>query len=132
MYSQIIARVEGTLKTIGIEAADSKTGQGQYSISNEKGIELLVDVWEADKKVFFQVMSRVNKLSDEVKTDVLRTILEENHSLVEASFALINNELFIKEVIECSVFFTQERALSTITRISYYCNIYRSKWPEEM
>jgi len=127
MYSQIILRVEGTLKAMGIEAAEAKTEEGQYSITNEKNVEILIDVWEEAEKVFFQVMSPVKKLED-LKIDVLKTLLEENHGLVEACFTLINNEIFIKETIECSAFFSQERALSTITRIAYYCESYKNKF----
>jgi hypothetical protein len=130
MYNQIISRVEGTLRTLGIEASEAKTEEGQYNITNEKNTEILVDVWEQEQKVFFQVMSRVKTLSDEKDADVLKSLLEENHALVEACFTLINNEIFIKETIECNAFFNQERALSTITRIAYYCDIYKTKWPE--
>lgn len=131
MYEQIIARVEGTLKTLGIEPAEAKTSDGQYNISKQKDIELLIDVWEENNKVFFQVMSLLYSVTDTMEKDRFKMLLEENHTLVEASFALINNQIFIKEIIECSVFFNQERVLSSITRIAYYCEIYKAKWATE-
>ncbi len=132
MYDQIISRVEATLKTLGIEALDAKTAEGQYNILNDKNIELLIDVWEENNKFFFQVMSRLSKLGDDTKPDFLKTLLEENHSLIEACFTIINNEIFIKETIECSAFFNQERALSAITRVAYYGHLYKTKWPNAL
>jgi hypothetical protein len=73
-------------------------------------------------------MSPVTKLNDESRAEVLKMLLEENHGLVEASFTLINGQIFIKETIECSAFFNQERVLSTITRIAFYSEAYADRW----
>jgi hypothetical protein len=125
MYLQIISRVEGTLKTLGLEASEAKTGEGQYNISKDE-TEVLIDVWEDNDRIFFQAMSPVTTLEGKSGDD-LKMLLEENHGLVEAAFTIINNEIFIKETIECSAFFNQERAISTITRIAYYSEVYKSK-----
>ncbi len=127
MYLQIINRVEGTLKTLGLEASEAKTGEGQYNISKENNVDLLIDVWEENERVFFQVMTSVSELKAD-NLEVLKMLLQENHGLVEAAFTIINNEIYIKETIECSAFFNQERAISTITRIAYYGEVYKAKW----
>lgn len=128
MYDEIISRVEGTLKTLGIEPSEAKTGDGQYNINKDQKTEVLVDVWSDTERTFFQVMSPVTKLNDEGRVEVLKMLLEENHGLVEASFTLINGQIFIKDTIECSAFFNQERALNTITRIAFYSEVYMAKW----
>jgi hypothetical protein len=128
MYAEILNRVEGALKTLGIEPSQAKINEGSYNISKDKTTEVLVDIWEENQLVFFQVMSPVTQLNNSDRPEVLRMLLEENHGMVEASFTLINGQIVIKETIECSAFFNQERALACITRIAYYSEVYREKW----
>ncbi len=128
MYEVIISRVEGALKTLGIEPSEAKTGDGQYNINKDQKTEVLVDVWADNDRTFFQVMSPVTKVNDDTRIEVLKMLLEENHGMVEAAFTLINGQIFVKETIECSAFFNQERALSTITRIAFYSEAYMAKW----
>jgi hypothetical protein len=127
MYSQIISIVENTLKTLGIEPEQAKTGEGQFNIYKDNNTEVLIDVWEENNRVFFQVVSPVIKLNNLNDTE-LKMLLAENHGLVETSFALANDDIILKDTIECSAFFNQERAISTITRVSFYCELYKEKW----
>jgi len=128
MYQQIIATIESTLKTLGINPAEAKVNEGQYNISKDKSTEVLLDIWEEHERVFFQALSPVTKLQDPKKAEVLMMLLEENHGLVEASFAVAKDDIIIKETIECSAFFNQERAIATISRIAYYSETFRNKW----
>ncbi len=128
MYQQIIGVIEATLKTLGINATEAKVNEGQYNISKDKSTEVLLDVWEENERVFFQVLSPVTKLQDPTKAEVLMMLLEENHGLVEACFTVAKDDILIKETIECSAFFNQERAIATISRIAFYSETYRNKW----
>ena len=128
MYSQILSIVENTLKTLGIEPEQAKIAEGQFNINKDKNTEVMIDVWEENNRVFFQVLCPVTKINDVGRAEVLKMLLEENHGLVEASFALSQDDIILKDTIECSAFFNQERALSTITRIAYYCELYRERW----
>lgn len=128
MYQQIISTIEATLKTLGINPTEAKINEGQYNISKDKSTEVLLDIWEEHDRVFFQTLSPVTKLQDPKKAEVLMMLLEENHGLVEASFAVAKDDIIIKETIECSAFFNQERAIATISRIAYYSETFRNKW----
>jgi hypothetical protein len=128
LYEQIISRVENSLKTLGVEPSEAKLDEGQYNISKEDATDLLIDVWQEGSRTFYQVMSLIKPLDDAEEPSFFRMLLEENHSLTEACFTLINNNVFIKETIECSAFFSQERALSTISRIAFYSETYKAKW----
>ncbi|MBA2613319.1 MAG: hypothetical protein H0U95_15225 [Bacteroidetes bacterium] len=128
MYQQIIGVIEATLKTLGINADEAKLSEGQYNISKDKSTEVLLDIWEENDRVFFQALSPVTKLKDPKNVEVLTMLLEENHGLVESSFALAKDDIIIKETIECSAFFNQERAIATISRIAFYSETYRNKW----
>ena len=128
MHQQIISVIEATLQTLGINPTEAKVNEGQYNISKDKSTEVLLDVWEENDRVFFQALSPVTKLQDPKKAEVLMMLLEENHGLVEAAFAVAKDDIIIKETIECSAFFNQERAIATISRIAFYSETYRSKW----
>ncbi|MEI8137496.1 MAG: hypothetical protein WCH21_09260 [Bacteroidota bacterium] len=128
MYLQVLGIIEGTLKTLGIDPKEASVGEGQYNISKDKSTEVLIDVWEENERVFFQAISPVSKLNDPSRAEVLLMLLEENHGLVEASLAIAKEDVIIKETIECSAFFNQERAIATISRIAFYSEIYRKRW----
>jgi hypothetical protein len=55
-------------------------------------------------------------------------LLEENHGMVEAALAIAKDDIIVKETIECSAFFNQERVLATISRIAFYSENYRKRW----
>ncbi len=128
MHQQIIAIIEATLKTLGINPEEAKVNEGQYNINKDKTTEVLLDIWEEHDRVFFQALSPVTKLQDPKKSEVLMMLLEENHGLVEAAFAVAKDDIIIKETIECSAFFNQERAIATISRIAFYSETFRNKW----
>jgi hypothetical protein len=128
MHQEIVTIIEGTLKTLGIEPNAAKVGEGQYNISKDKSTEVLIDVWEDHGRVFFQAISPVTKLNDPTRAEVLLMLLEENHGLVEASLAIAKDDIIVKETIECSAFFNQERVIATISRIAFYSENYRKRW----
>ena len=84
MYTSIIERVENSLKTLGIEAAQAKSDEGQYTISKDGDTEIMIDVWEQGGLVFFQVMAPVADVKDQNKEKLYSSLLEENHRLVES------------------------------------------------
>ncbi len=128
MHQQVVTIIEATLKTLGIDPNEAKVGEGQYNISKDKSTEVLIDVWEDHDRVFFQAISPVSKLNDPSRAEVLLMLLEENHGLVEAALAIAKDDIIVKETIECSAFFNQERALATISRIAFYSENYRKRW----
>jgi hypothetical protein len=128
MYYHVIGVIEGTLKTLGIDPNEARINEGQYNISKDKSTEVLLDIWEENERVFFQALSPVSKLNDPSRAEVLLMLLEENHGLIEAAFAIAKEDIIIKETIECSASFDEQRAISTISRIAFYSEIYRKKW----
>lgn len=128
MYQQAVNKIEGAIANLGVDLKDAKTGEGQYSISKDKQVEILIDIWQQNELVFFQVMSGIAQLQNKETNAVFKMLLEENHNLVEATFALINDAIFVKETYEYNSLFTQERAISAINRIAYYSEVYAKKW----
>ena len=113
---------------MGINPEDAQIADGQYNITKDKKIEVLIDVWQQEDKVFAQFMSPVAPLKDPSRSEVLKMLLEENHHMVESSFAVINDHIFVKETMECSFFFSQEWVITSISRIAFYSEAYQQKW----
>ncbi|MBS1650968.1 MAG: hypothetical protein JSU07_03065 [Bacteroidetes bacterium] len=128
MYQKIIETVEAALKTLGVTIEGTKVADGRYNISKNNNIHVQIDVWQQEHLVFFQVLSHVTKINNNNKCEVLQMLLEENHIMVEASFAISGEDIFIKDTIDCSAFFDENRVLSTINRIGFYCEAYKTRW----
>lgn len=128
MLEQLTIKLENALKNLGIDPQSAKVAHGQYNINKDKKVELMLDVWEQNERAFFQVLCVVNKINDLSRTEVLQMLLEENHGLVQASFAIAGNDILIKETIEATSFLGEEQLLMSIHRIAYYCEVYREKW----
>lgn len=120
MYKQIIQITEAALETLAINASDAKIDEGQYNIRKNDNTELLIDVWEENDTIFFQVISPLTHFEKDLDNHTLLKLLEENHGLIEASIAISDKTVLVKETISCNAFFNQEKALSTITRIAHY------------
>ncbi|MCA6436819.1 MAG: hypothetical protein IM600_14945 [Bacteroidetes bacterium] len=128
MLEQLTIKLENALKNLGINPESARIGVGQYNINKDKKVELMLDVWEQNNRAFFQVLCVVNKINDLSRTEVLQMLLEENHGLVQASFAISGNDILIKETLEATSFLGEEQLLMSIHRIAYYCEVYREKW----
>ena len=128
MFQQIIQVTESALGTLNINASDAKIDEGQYNIRKNDYTELLIDVWEENDTVFFQVISPLTQFEKDLDNQTLLKLLEENHGLIEASIAISDKTVLIKETICCNAFFNQEKALSTITRIANYSEILKTNF----
>ena len=128
MFQQIIQVTEAALGTLNINASDAKIDEGQYNIRKNDYTELLIDVWEENDTVFFQVISPLTQFEKDLDHQTLLKLLEENHGLIEASIAISDKTVLIKETICCNAFFNQEKALSTITRIAHYSEIFKTNF----
>ena len=128
MYKQIIQITEAALETLNINASNAKIDEGQYNIRKNDDIELLIDVWEENDSVFFQVISPLTHFEKDLDYQTLLKLLKENHGLIEASISISDNTVLIKETISCNAFFNQEKALSSITRIAHYSGNLKSNF----
>lgn len=130
MYSTIIQTLESALTQLGIHAGEAKLAEGQYNLNKDEHTEVLLDVWQEQERVFMQILSPVTKINDNKRTEVFKMLLEENHGLVEASFALINDDIVVKQTTECPADLSEARIIASLSRIAFYSENYRTKWLE--
>jgi len=128
IFENTVAKVESVITKLGIDVVDARTeNPGQWNISKDKNIQLMLDVWEENGYYFFQVLSYVCPVGDENNAQFLKFLLQENHGFCETSFTIIDENVFLKYTTEADETLTEERILKSFTRIAYYNEMFREK-----
>lgn len=128
IFENTVAKVESVITKLGIDVVDARTeNAGQWNISKDKNIQLMLDVWEENGYYFFQVLSYVCPVGDENNAQFLKFLLQENHGFCETSFTIIDENVFLKYTTEADETLTEERILKSFTRIAYYNEMFREK-----
>lgn len=127
MIKELITKVERVLTQMGIPAAEAKTeNEGQWNIAKDENVELMLDVWEEDQHLYFQVLSYVCDLQDDSNPAFLKMLLEENHGFCETAFTILDEQVFLKYTSEADDI-DEQRIYRSITRIAYYNDMFREK-----
>lgn len=124
---ELIIKVENVLTQMGIPAAEARTeNEGQWNIAKDENIQLMLDVWEENEHLFFQVLSFVCDLPDESNAAFLKLLLEENHGFCETAFTILDGQVFLKYTTEADTV-DEDRIYKSITRVAYYNEQFREK-----
>jgi hypothetical protein len=124
---ELVIKIENVLTQMGIPAAEARTeNEGQWNIAKDENVELMLDVWEEEGHLFFQVLSYVCDLPDESNAPFLKLLLEENHGFCETAFTILDEQVFLKYTTEADDI-NEDRIFKSITRIAYYNDMFREK-----
>jgi len=127
-FESTVEKVENVITGLGINVAEARTeNPGQWNISKDKNIQLMLDVWEENGFHFFQVLSYACPVGDENNAQFLKFLLQENHGFCETAFTIIDENVFLKYTTEADETLTEERILKSFTRIAYYNEMFREK-----
>ncbi|MBL7896766.1 MAG: hypothetical protein JNK50_15820 [Bacteroidia bacterium] len=127
-FESTLQKVESALTRLGINAEDARTeNPGQWNISKDQSIQLLLDVWEENGFYFFQVLSLACPVGDENNAQFFKFLLQENHGFCETAFTIIDDNVFLKYTTDADDTLNEERIFKAITRIAYYNQIFREK-----
>jgi hypothetical protein len=124
----LILKLEIVISKLGINPGQAKQAPGQYNISKDQNVQIFMDAFDENEHTFFQVLSPVMQIPDTNMEGLMLQLLKENHGLVDASFAIIDNSIFIKNTTEDKGQITEERILESIQRIAYYNELFQKKF----
>lgn len=124
----LIIKLEIAISKLGINPGQAKQAEGQYNISKDQKVQLYMDAFEENGHLFFQVLSPFTNLPETDQPAFLMKLLKENHGLVDASFAVIDNTVFIKNTTEEKGQLTEDHILESLQRIAYYTELFTDKW----
>ncbi len=125
---ELILKLEIVISKLGINPGQAKQARGQYTISKDQNVQIFMDAFEENEHTFFQILSPVMVMPETNPEALMLQLLKENHGLVDASFAIIDNSVFIKHTTEDKGQLTEERIMEGIQRIAYYNEMFQEKF----
>jgi hypothetical protein len=126
-FEELNTIVESAISKLGMDPAEGRTEQtGQWNIAKDEDTHIMIDLWQENEHWFFQVLSPIGAVGDENNAAFFKFLLEENHGICEASFTILDNNVFLKYTTEAADL-TEERAYKSIVRIAYYNEVFREK-----
>lgn len=124
---EIITKVETVLSKMGLNPEEARAEkEGQWNIAKSEDIQIMLDVWEENGILFFQVMSYVCDVVDENSASFFRLLLEENHGFCETAFTVLEGKVFLKYTTEADDI-DEERIYRSITRVAFYNEMFQGK-----
>lgn len=127
-FESTIIKVENALTRLSINPVEARTeNNGQWNISKDQSLQLMLDVWEENGFYFFQVLSFVCPVGDENNAQFLKFLLQENHGFCETSFTIIDENVFLKYTTDADDTLDENRIFKSITRVAYYNEMFRQK-----
>lgn len=126
-FESIIEKVENVITKLGVDPVQARTeNKGQWNISKDQSIQLMIDVWEENGYHFFQALTYVCPVGDDSRPDFFKFLLQENHGLCETAFTILDENVFLKYTTEADEI-SEETIYKGIRRVAYYNEIFRQK-----
>lgn len=124
---KISAEIENAIGKLGIDPTEARTqNEGQWNISKDQKIQIMLDLWEEKGLLFFQVLTPVCEVGDANNVDFFKLLLSENHGFCEAAFTILDNGVYLKHTSDAEGL-TEEKILKLITRIAFYNEVFSEK-----
>ena len=89
--------VSAAIEKLGLSAEKCQNALNLWKI-NRGSITLLIELFEADNRVYFKVEALIAQLVNEQSTDFYKQLLLHNHSFNGFSFNLHEEAIYIKAV----------------------------------
>lgn len=110
---------EEAITMLGISAEECRAEQaGQWNL--KKGsFDIMVDVWEEQGQVLFQVVCPLCTLPEENQEGFFRFLLERNHQLSAVTYTLFEDNVYLKHTREANGL-TKEEIVNLLSKTAYY------------
>lgn len=119
MLQQTYQLTEEAITLLGVSAEESRAEQpGQWNL--KKGsFDIMIDVWEEQGQVLFQVICPLCTLPDENKEGFYLFLLERNHQLSAVTYTVFEGNVYLKHTREANGL-SKEEIVNLLSKTAYY------------
>jgi len=125
---KVVQLINSALEKLGVNPADAKNAeQLQWDIATEK-LHIMIDVFQITKdKIYFQLLSKLITINNNITIENLKFFLEENHTLVDMNISKFKDDIYLKSIIN-SKYLDENSIIDIILKFSDYGNNIISKF----
>jgi len=114
--------VDAAIADLGLNP-DEVRGEhpGQWNLKKGK-FDIMVDVWEQENQILFQIVSPLCSLPDENREAFLIHILQKNYGMSSLAYAIMEDSVFLKHTTEANTL-TKELILLLLSKTAFYAEM---------
>lgn len=114
--------VDAAIADLGLNPDEVKGEQpGQWNLKKGK-FDIMVDVWEQENQILFQIVSPLCSLPDENREAFLLYILQKNYGMSSLAYAIMEDSVFLKHTTEANTL-TKELILLLLSKTAFYAEM---------
>lgn len=119
MLQQTCQLTEEVLVSLGLNAEECRgEKEGQWNL--KKGsFDIMVDAWEEQGQVLFQVLCPLCALPEENKEAFYLYLLQRNHELSSIAYTVFEGNVYLKHTREANGL-TKEEILNLLSKTAFY------------
>ena len=114
--------VDAAIADLGLNPDEIRGEQpGQWNLKKGK-FDIMVDVWEQENQILFQIVSPLCALPDENREAFLMYILQKNYGMSSLAYAIMEDSVFLKHTTEANTL-TKELILLLLSKTAFYAEM---------
>lgn len=114
--------VDAAVADLGLNPNEVRGEQpGQWNLKKGK-FDIMVDVWEQENQVLFQIVSPLCSLPDENREAFLIHILQKNYGMSSLAYSIMEDSVFLKYTTEANTL-TKEMILLLLSKTAFYAEM---------
>lgn len=114
--------VDAAIADLGLNPNEIRGEQpGQWNLKKGK-FDIMVDVWEQENQILFQIVSPLCALPDENREAFLMYILQKNYGMSSLAYAIMEDSVFLKHTTEANTL-TKELILLLLNKTAFYAEM---------
>lgn len=119
MLQQTCQLIEEVLASLGLNVEECRgEKEGQWNL-RKGSFDIMVDAWEEQGQVLFQVLCPLCALPDENKEAFYLYLLQRNHELSAIAYTVFEQNVYLKHTREANGL-TKEEILNLLSKTAFY------------
>lgn len=111
--------VDDAISALGLNPEETRGSQlGQWNLKKGQ-FDILVDVWEQENHILFQIVAPLCTLPEENKEAFMLHLLKKNYGLSALSYSIMDDSVFLKHTTEMHSL-TKENIIALFSKTAFY------------